>query len=83
MKHRSPSLGVRSKVFRVFLLFAVLMLAVLWLLQTVFLDNFYRSIRLNRLYKAADYCEAHLGEEDYYGVLSEAGFTFGTVTLGA
>lgn len=48
------------------------MLAVLWLLQTVFLDNFYRSIRLNRLYKAADYCEAHLGEEDYYPKLVTA-----------
>ena len=66
LKHNAPSLGVRSKVFRAFLLFAVLLLAVLWLLQIVFLDNFYRSIRLNRLYKAADHLETHLADENFY-----------------
>ena len=33
--------------------------------------------------KANEIFEMFLGEEDYYGVLSEAGFTFGPVTLGA
>lgn len=33
--------------------------------------------------KANEIFEMFLGEEDYYAVLSEAGFTFGPVTLGA
>ena len=72
MKHNAPSGDLRSRVFRVFLLFAFLMLAVLWLLQTVFLDHFYRAIRLNRLYKAADYCASHLMEDNYYPKLLNA-----------
>lgn len=39
--------SVRWRIFGFFLLFAVIMLVLLWLVQTVFLDSIYRHIKLN------------------------------------
>lgn len=45
--------GLTSKFFLYMLGFCLLMLVVLWLFQTVFLDSFYRSIKLGQIEKVA------------------------------
>ena len=41
------------------------MLAILWLLETVFLDSIYREIRMSEILRAEKSCEAMLDEEDF------------------
>lgn len=56
MKHRSISsnLSVKWKMFAFFAFFTILMIAVLWLLQTVFIDEFYENIKIKQMKQAAD-----------------------------
>lgn len=46
--------SLRTKMFLSFALFCVIVLAVLWLFQTVLLDDIYKSLKLNDLEKCAD-----------------------------
>ncbi len=53
MKHKQNRMGIRSKLFACFALFVALTLALLWVLQVVFLDDFYRLIKTNLIKKTA------------------------------
>lgn len=53
MKPKESRVGIRSKLFACFALFVALTLALLWLLQTVFLDDFYKMIKTNMIKKTA------------------------------
>ena len=53
MKHKQHRIGIRSKLFACFALFIALTLALLWVLQVVFLDDFYRMIKTNLIKKTA------------------------------
>lgn len=71
-KKRKASLKV--KLIVAFLVFTVVMLVVLWIFQTVFLDDFYRLIKKNQIEKTADYICAHIEEdeiEEYLDTLRE------------
>ncbi len=45
--------GVKVILFRAVALFVIVMLALLWLCQTVFLDEFYRTVKTGEIKKAA------------------------------
>lgn len=51
MKH---NFGVKSKLLISFIAFSVLVIALLWLLEVVFLDEIYRGIKINSIRKTAD-----------------------------
>lgn len=53
MKPKESRVGIRSKLFACFALFVALTLALLWLLQAVFLDDFYKMIKTNMIKKNA------------------------------
>lgn len=53
MKHKQRRLGIRAKLFACLALFVALTLALLWVLQVVFLDDFYRLIKTNLIKKTA------------------------------
>lgn len=53
MKPKQHRIGIRSKLFACFSLFVALTLALLWILQVVFLDDFYRLIKTNLIKKTA------------------------------
>lgn len=42
-------MGIKSKIFMSFLIFTVLIMGLLWLFQTVFLDDFYKWIKKNEI----------------------------------
>ncbi len=52
MKHKTKSIGFKLWIY--FTLFAAVILAVLWLLQTVFLQNLYNSMQKYQISKIAD-----------------------------
>ena len=45
---------MRSRVFITFAVFSVVVLAVLWVSQTVFMDDLYKNVRLGEIEKCAD-----------------------------
>ncbi len=53
MKPKESRTGIRYKLFACFALFVALTLALLWVLQVVFLDDFYKMIKTNMIKKTA------------------------------
>ena len=65
-------MGLGMRIFLIFFAFTLAMLAVLWLLETVFLDSIYREIRLNEIQRAEKQCESMLEDDDFYPKLVKA-----------
>ena len=65
-------MGLGMRIFLIFFVFTLAMLAVLWLLETVFLDSIYREIRMQEILRAEKKCEAMLEDEDFYPKLVKA-----------
>ncbi len=68
MKKRK-SFGV--KLWLWFLLFSAAIFTVLWLLQTVFLQNFYDGMAIRNVEKAVSQLTAHASDSDFYEVIDE------------
>lgn len=51
---KRPRLSMRSRVFITFAAFSIAVLAVLWVSQTVFMDDLYKNVRLREIRKCAD-----------------------------
>lgn len=90
MKHRKISL--KWKIFMYILVFVALLLIVLWLFQTVYLDDFYRSIKLRELNRAMNRMEGAVAEGSFseveelayeYNVSVVVGREDGTVLVSA
>ncbi len=72
MKAKRAPMGLGMRIFLFFFAFTLAMLAILWLLETVFLDSIYREIRMSEILRAEKSCEAMLDEEDFYPKLVKA-----------
>ena len=68
MKKRK-SFGV--KLWLWFILFSAVIFLVLWLLQTVFLQNFYNDMAIRGAEKAAEKIEERSADSDFYDVIDE------------
>ena len=68
MKKRK-SFGV--KLWLWFLLFSAAIFTVLWLLQTVFLQNFYNRMAIQNVESAVGKITAHASDSDFYEVIDE------------
>lgn len=64
-------LPLKAKLIWAFLLFTVFMIVMLWIFQTVFLDDFYYVIKKQQIEKTADYICNHLGDEDIGEYISD------------
>ncbi len=62
MKPKESRTGIRYKLFACFAIFVALTLALLWILQVVFLDDFYKMIKTNMIKKAATVITYNLNE---------------------
>ena len=60
MKSNESRIGIRSKLFACFAVFVALTLALLWILQIVFLDDFYKMIKTNMIKKTATVISGNL-----------------------
>lgn len=64
MKLEKRRLGVKWNLFLSFLLFSGVLLVLLWLFQTVFLDDFYKTIKRNSIESTAKTIVANIENED-------------------
>ena len=71
MKHKQKKLPLRVHLAIGFLVFSALLLVVMWLFQTVFLESFYKSIKTTQVkscaYSLADYVET----DSFDGLVNE------------
>ncbi len=70
-QNKKHSLRLRQKLLLYFLGFAALILAALWLTQTVFLDDLYRMIKTASIENSADYIVEHIDDDDFSYTLDE------------
>ncbi len=63
---RRRGLSVRLKILLTFLLFTLLIMGVLWLVQVVFLERIYRTVKLGQLEESADAIIAAASEGNLY-----------------
>lgn len=64
MKLKRSQLGIKWSLFLSFLLFSGVLLVLLWLFQTVFLDDFYKSIKRSTIENTAKTIAANIENED-------------------
>lgn len=62
MKHEK--IGIKWKIFIYLLGFTAILLAILWFFQTVYLETFYKKIKINELENAFDNIESIIDEDD-------------------
>ncbi|MBQ9718499.1 MAG: hypothetical protein IJV76_10945, partial [Clostridia bacterium] len=63
--------SLRGRMIAAFAVFTVLVLAILWVFQTVLLDDIYRTIKLNDLQKCADVIERDAGTPETVGTVAD------------
>lgn len=56
--------SIKYKLFFYFALFAAFLLIMLWLFQIVFLDDFYKAIKINNIKSSAETIEKNVDNED-------------------
>lgn len=64
MKHKK--LSIKWKIFIYMLSFMAILLIILWLFQTVYLDTFYKAIKTNELENALKNVEEFAGDDEFY-----------------
>ncbi|SHJ04857.1 sensor histidine kinase [Parasporobacterium paucivorans] len=74
MKHRKIS--IKWKIFAYLLSFTTLLLVLLWLFQTVYLDVFYRTIKTRELNSAMDNVVSVIDEDDLGGAVQTISRTY-------
>ena len=62
-------ISMKWKVFGYFLIFTVILLGILWTIQIVYLDTFYKMIKENDLKKAASYVQDNMDSQDLEHIL--------------
>lgn len=62
---RPDSISIKWRVFLYLVGFCLLLLGILWLVQTVWLDSFYKSVKLREVKREASAMAQHLRAGDY------------------
>ena len=62
MKHEK--IGIKWKIFIYLLGFTAVLLVLLWIFQTVYLDEFYKNIKTSEIESAFENIESVIDEED-------------------
>lgn len=62
--------GIKWKVFLCFSVFTVVIVCLLWLFQTVFLEDFYKLIKTNSIYSSAATLEKNIERDDLSDVVT-------------
>lgn len=66
-----PEISLRLKIWEFFLFFTAVVLLLMWFFQIVFLQNFYESMKIADVKKAAFEILSRYGEDDYSDMLTE------------
>ncbi len=65
VRRQKRNVSIKWKVFGFMALFTVVILVVLWTVQTVFLSDIYKAIKMNELYKSADEITKNIDSENF------------------
>lgn len=69
MKHKKVS--IKWKIFYYLFSFTIILLIILWLLQIVYLDSFYKIIKMNKLDKATNLLIQQLNHDDINDIAND------------
>lgn len=70
---KAEKISMKWKVFGYFLGFTIVLLVMLWFMQTVYLDTFYRQIKEQELKKAADYVLENVETDNIQEIIGQVG----------
>ncbi len=70
MKDKILNLSLKWKLFFSFIIFTVISLFILWVFQTVFLDDFYESIKIRKIKDAAQNIEQNIDNSEVNTLVS-------------
>lgn len=68
---RWKTVGIKWKLFSYFAFFTAIMLVLLWTFQVVFLDDFYKSIKIREIRSAATNIAVHINDKDTSTLISD------------
>ena len=71
MKHNTKKYPLRFHLAIGFLIFSVLLLAVLWVFQTVFLESFYKTIKTSQVKSCANSLSDHIDAENLSDLITD------------
>lgn len=71
MKHDRKKYPLRFYLATGFLIFSALLLIVLWLFQTVFLDSFYKAIKTNQVKSCAYSVSDHINDDELSDLIAD------------
>jgi len=64
-------ISIKWNLFAWFIIFTVTILSLLWFFQVIFLDEFYKSIKINEIKSTADYISKYINNEDIEELIYE------------
>jgi len=73
--------SIKFKMWGYFILFAALILIVLWLLQTVFLSSYYQNMKTRAIIETAQKIITEYGKEDFENTLQQYSYKSNMVVL--
>lgn len=67
---KKNKLSIKWNIFFYLIIFTVILLVILWLFQTVFLDKFYKNIKINSIKSASKEIASHIDQDDLEEVIT-------------
>lgn len=71
MKHRNKQISLKGYLTCIFLVFAVVLIAFMWIFQTVLLEPFYKTIKTYQVKNCAHSVAEHIQDDDLLAILDE------------
>ncbi|WP_353093524.1 ATP-binding protein [Tissierella praeacuta] len=79
MKSKLDTKSLKFKIWTYFILFAATIMTILWLLQIVFLNTYYKSMKTNEIKKIGDNLVLEYGKEDFEDIIYKVSFSKGII----
>jgi signal transduction histidine kinase len=79
LKNRLDMKSLKVKLWAYFVLFAATIMTILWLLQIVFLNTYYKSMKTNEIKKIGDNLVVEYGKDDFEDIIYRVSFSRGII----
>lgn len=79
LKNKLDMKSLKVKLWTYFVLFAATIMTILWLLQIVFLNTYYKSMKTNEIKKIGDSLVVEYGKDDFEDIIYTTSFSKGVI----
>ncbi|MBW4829108.1 MAG: HAMP domain-containing histidine kinase [Clostridiaceae bacterium] len=79
MKNRLYNKSLKFKLWLYFILFTAIIMTILWFLQIVFLNTYYKSMKTNEIKKIGNALVSEYGKEDFADIIYSTSFKRGII----